>query len=310
MRATYRFAQGLYKTSTQRPQELRSILNRFNAGLGSLGQSGGPRISSDWIWRAQGDAVPIERIEAFFSGRGYAMHRHDTYAIGFTLSGVQSFRYRGSIRNSVPGGTLVLHPDELHDGQAGVEGGFRYRMAYIEPAAIQQVLGGRSLPYVGGGLSADRHLATAVRRLLRSPDIHVEAFEYEDILYELAQALLAASDTQRCSAHTSPDYIAAERVRSYLRQQVPHPVTLAQLEQISGRSRWNLSRDFRCLFGTSPYRYLVMRRLDRVKQLLSSGVPAAQAAIEAGFADQSHMTRHFARAFGIPPTRWLRALRR
>src|SRR5579864_1422486 len=116
MRAIYRFAQGLCQTSTQRPQELRSILNRFNAALGSLGQSGGPRISSDWIWRAKDDAVPIERIEAFFAGRGYAMHRHDTYAIGFTLSGVQSFRYRWSIRNSVPGGTLVLHADELHDG--------------------------------------------------------------------------------------------------------------------------------------------------------------------------------------------------
>lgn len=283
-------------------------MNRLNAGLGSLNESGGRSISSDWIRRADGDAIPIERIEAFFSGRGYAMHRHDTYAIGFTLSGVQSFRYRGSIRNSLPGGTLVLHPDELHDGQAGLEGGFRYRMAYIEPASIQQVLSGRPLPYVAGGLSNDPCLGAAVRRLLRSPYTHIESFEYEDILYELAQALDAASDTHRRTARASLDYIAAERARSYLREQVPQSVTLAELEKISGQSRWNLSRDFRCLFGTSPYRYLVMRRLDRVKQLLSSGIPAARAALDAGFADQSHMTRHFTRAFGMSPTRWLRTL--
>jgi len=44
------------------------------------------------------------------------MHRHDTYAIGRTLAGVQSFSYRRSRRNSLAGNTLVLHPDEAHDG--------------------------------------------------------------------------------------------------------------------------------------------------------------------------------------------------
>jgi len=43
----------------------------------------------DWIWRSHTSGM--ERIEAFFHGRGYGMHRHDTYAIGITLHGIQSF---------------------------------------------------------------------------------------------------------------------------------------------------------------------------------------------------------------------------
>jgi AraC-like DNA-binding protein len=276
--------------------------------LGILRHPTQRRLAADWIARARPDTMPIERIEAFFSGRGYSLHRHDTYAIGATLSGVQSFRYRGSVRNSLPGGTIVLHPDELHDGQAGEEGGFHYRMAYIEPVSIQQVLRGRPLPYIPGGLSNDPRLRAAALRLVPSPNVHIEAFEYEDILYELALALEEASPARQRTTRAALDYVAAERARAYLREQVADPVRLEHLEKISGRDRWKLSRDFRRLFGTSPYRYLVMRRLDRVKQQLAAGIPAAQVAVECGFADQSHMTRHFTRTYGIPPARWLHLL--
>src|SRR5262245_38727137 len=87
---------------------------------------------SDWIRPAPLQSG-IERIEAFFAGHAYDPHRHDTYAIGLTLSGIQSFDYRGARMDSKAGNVLVLHPDERHDGRAGTEVGFHYRMIYIEP---------------------------------------------------------------------------------------------------------------------------------------------------------------------------------
>src|SRR5260370_6544211 len=66
----------------------------------------------------------IERPEARFLGRAFAPHRHDTYAIGITLWGVQTFSYRGMLRRCLPGQCHVLHPDELHDGAAGSDAGF------------------------------------------------------------------------------------------------------------------------------------------------------------------------------------------
>ena len=39
------------------------------------------------------------------------------------LAGVQSFQYYNTKRHSLPGKTIVLHPDELHDGEAGTEAG-------------------------------------------------------------------------------------------------------------------------------------------------------------------------------------------
>ncbi|MEY9327842.1 AraC family transcriptional regulator [Sinorhizobium fredii] len=274
-----------------------------SAGAGVI-EPPGLKRRDDWIAVAE-DAIPFERIEAFFAGRAYEPHRHDTYAIGQTLSGVQSFRYRGAERTSLPGATMVLHPDELHDGQAGSEHGFRYRMIYIEPAAIQSVLGGRPLPFIKGGVTSVPRLFAAVHALLPATDARIETLEFEDGLFELAHALEgAAGGPSRATA--AIDYRAAERARLYLHD-LPHgTVTLESLEAISGRDRWSLSRDFRRLFGTSPYRYLVQRRLEAAKVGLRRGVPPAQAALESGFADQAHMSRHFKKAFGVTPGRWLR----
>src|ERR1700737_5083471 len=66
----------------------------------------------------------IELFRACFAGQAYQKHRHDTYAIGVTDSGVQVFDYRGSVRSSTPGQVVVLYPDEAHDGRAGTQEGF------------------------------------------------------------------------------------------------------------------------------------------------------------------------------------------
>ena len=269
------------------------------SGAGSLGEG--------WIRRAP-DEPGCERIEAFFAGRGYEMHRHDTYAIGRTLSGVQSFHYRGARRDSVPGGTIVLHPDEVHDGQAGAEGGFYYRMIYIEPAQIQSALGGKPLPYVPNGISQDARLFAAIGTLLGGLDHRFDELEYADAVGELATALDGASDSRAVRVPGTPDYAAAQRARAYLDDMAETPVSLGDLEAAAGASRWQLSRDFRRFFGTSPHRYLVMRRLGRVKGALKSGMALAEAAADAGFADQSHMSRHFKRAYGMTPAHWVKLL--
>src|SRR5579864_7982621 len=96
--------------------------------------------AADWM-RIAPSSPGVERIEAYFAGHGFDPHRHDTYAVGFTLEGVQSFRYRGAAERSLPGHVFVLHPDEVHDGRAGTSAGFHYKILYVEPRAIGDALG-------------------------------------------------------------------------------------------------------------------------------------------------------------------------
>lgn len=118
---------------------------------------------NDWV-RTAPPQPGFERLEAYFSGHGYDPHRHDTYAIGVTGDGVQSFDYHGGTMHSLRGQAIVLHPDETHDGRAGTDAGFRYRMAYVAPRLVQEALGGphRPLPFVGQAVTSDARLITAV----------------------------------------------------------------------------------------------------------------------------------------------------
>jgi AraC-like DNA-binding protein len=256
----------------------------------------------NWMVRAPGT---VERIEACFSGTAFTPHRHDTYAIGVTLEGVQSFDYRGVTRHSLPGQFVILHPDELHDGRAGDDRAFRYRTAYVAPAHIQDALGGCPLPFIAGAVSSDRRLKAAIRSLLVDYDRPLSEAEYQDVVHDLAQALQRVTGVAR--ALTSVNRQAAKRAREVIEARDGKDVSLAELEAVTGHDRWQLSRDFRALFGTSPYRYLVARRLDKARSLLLAGHGIAESAIASGFADQSHFGRTFKKTFGVTPNAWLRA---
>src|SRR5262249_54620920 len=119
-------------------------------------------------------AEGVELLSAWFAGEAYQKHRHDTYAIGVTDSGVQVFDYRGSVHVSSPGQVAVLYPDEVHDGRAGTDEGFGYRIVYVEPVLLTEAVrtfGGRPtpLPFVSEPVSTNATLARAIYPAFRAP---------------------------------------------------------------------------------------------------------------------------------------------
>lgn len=250
-------------------------------------------------------APGIERLEVHLQQRPFAPHRHDTYAVGITLAGVQCFHFRGRRWHCLPGQCHVLHPDELHDGMAGTDGGFRYRILHLDPALLQQALGGVPLPFVstpvldpdGAGLDPS----------LWDIDRPLDELDRTDLLVALAAMLQQAAGTPVAPAR-SLAWPALRRVRDRLLADLPQRVPLAELERLAGLDRWSLARQFRAAFGTSPSRFRTLRQLEGLRAALLCGERLADAALAAGFADQSHMGRQFKRAYGLTPGRWLAAV--
>jgi AraC-like DNA-binding protein len=248
----------------------------------------------------------VELFRAWFDGPAYAKHRHDTYAIGLTDRGVQVFDYRGAGRVSTPGQVVVLHPDEVHDGNAGTAAGFGYRIVYVEPARMAEALRavrGRPgpLPFVREPVSRNGRLARAVERAFLSP---LEPLAVADLVVDLADGLLVAAGADGAAASRRVDAAAVDRARRFLDAARTRVVRSSELEAITGLTRYELARQFRMLLATSPYRYLLMRRLDLARGLLSGERPLADVAAEAGFADQAHFTRVFKAALGLTPARY------
>ncbi|MCV0427403.1 MAG: AraC family transcriptional regulator [Roseibium sp.] len=263
--------------------------------------------ADDWV-RAAPWQQGIQRIEAFFSGEAYAPHRHDTYAIGFTIRGVQSFDYRGSRADSTSGRIIVLHPDEVHNGEAGSEEGFHYRMMYIEPSLVRDALVSSTLalPFVKDAVLDDPKLMQAIQAAFSDMDTQLEQIALDEIAGLLADGLLANDKSVNRASTSLIDVNAIDRAREYLDANYDSTVASSQLEVITGQDRFSLARQFRKALGTSPYRYLMMRRLDRARAKIATGFSLTDAALATGFSDQSHMTRCFKASYGISPGHWQR----
>jgi AraC-like DNA-binding protein len=261
---------------------------------------------NDWMRSADaGDGV--EFLQARFQGAAYHKHRHDTYAVCLTTSGVQGFAYRGAAEIATPGEVVVLHPDELHDGYAAAEGGFGYSIVYVEPALIfdaVRVLCGRScaLPFVRAPVVTSPKLAAAVASAFQGAR---EPLAIDTLVIRLAEGLVEADPScWRASVSCYYDLGALERARQFLDVEKTRVVRSTELEDLTGLTRYELARQFRSLYGTSPYRYLLMRRLDLAREQLAGRRPLADVALEAGFADQAHFTRMFKAAYGLTPARY------
>ena len=94
------------------------------------------------------------------------------------------------------------------------------------------------------------------------------------------------------------------KTRDFLDAEAHRTVASEELERLSGLDRFALARHFRTVHGTSSHRYQVGRRLLEAQRLIAEGMKPAEAAATTGFADQSHLTRHFASRFGVTPGRW------
>jgi AraC-like DNA-binding protein len=249
----------------------------------------------------------IELFSAWFAGEAYQKHRHETYAIGLTDSGVQVFDYRGSVHVSTPGHVAVLYPDEIHNGRAGSDDGFGYRILYVEPALLAEAV--RSLrgtpyplPFVSEPVSTNATLAYAIEEAFRAP---LESLAIDSLIVDLARGLMAAERPgARPVVSRQVDVRAVERARQFLDAERTRVVHSAELESITGLTRYDLCRQFRTMFGTSPHRYQLMRRLEFARDRIHRERPLVEVACDAGFADQAHFTRVFKSGFGLTPTRY------
>jgi hypothetical protein len=80
----------------------------------------------------------VTQMNAHFTEHTFERHSHETYSIGVTASGVQTFHCGGTLHASLRGDVILFNPDEPHDGQRGTQEGFGYSMLYVAPQVVDE----------------------------------------------------------------------------------------------------------------------------------------------------------------------------
>ena len=103
-------------------------------------------------------------------------------------------------------------------------------------------------------------------------------------------------------------HLQLRRVTEYIQANLGQNIPLAKLAAVAGISLFHFARLFKQTTGCAPHQYIIRCRVERARQLLLDGPGnTADVALNVGFCDQSHLTMHFRRAFGVAPKQFQRA---
>ncbi|MBC9206391.1 AraC family transcriptional regulator [Roseomonas aerophila] len=258
----------------------------------------------DRVRLAHDAATGVEAIQARFAAHAYDLHRHDDWLVGVTDHGVQDFLCRGARRLSTPGRVILIEPQEAHDGQAGAEGGFSYRMLYLPRTWLRAGLADTpgTSPRFAASLCDDPELGAAIRHACAALSAPAERLARDAALDAVLARLRPHLGPAPRVASGGRAARVARLAREVLHDDVAADIGADALAQAAGAAdRFQLARAFRAAYGTSPHAYLLQLRLLLARRLLAGGERPAAAAAACGFADQSHLGRRFRQAYGVTP---------
>jgi AraC family transcriptional regulator len=93
-----------------------------------------------------------------------------------------------------------------------------------------------------------------------------------------------------------------KQVLSFIEEQLAEDLSLEKIAAVARVSSSHLNAIFRSSMGMPVHQYVIQRRVEHAKTLLSrKEMSITEIALEAGFAHQSHMARHMQRTLGLPP---------
>lgn len=266
------------------------------------------------FWR-DAALADLEVLRARYVTHSFSRHTHDGYAIGIIEAGTEEFFYRGATHQAHRGDLVIIHPGEVHTGHAGEAAGWCYRMLYPSVDWVMQaaegLAGSASEPHFFQPVIRNSALVNQFRHLHQALETSDSQLERQSCLLAWISRLIQRHGERRYQRPIEESAVGLEirRARDYLHGHYPDAISLDQLADLAQLPPMKLLRSFRRVTGLPPHAYQVQLRVQQAKRLLAAGLPIAQVAAETGFADQSHLNRHFKRLVGVTPGQYIRLRR-
>lgn len=268
-------------------------------------------VSNVWFPRE----VEVEVWQGNWATRSNVPHTHDCYQFQLTRRNSGCFVFRDARRLLTPGCMIAVQPGEIHSAEPVSDRGWEFETLYVPAEAMLEAaasLTDRSepLPFFPNDVIENTALAGLfhkVHHALTRPSLRLE----REALYQqlLTTFLLGHTEQPRRPRTLRKEHRAVRLAREFLEERASDNVSLATLAGLTGLNFFYLSRVFKRETGLPPHAYQIRNRVDRATKLLRQGKTVAEIVVDLGFADQSHLIRHFKRHFGMTPGEYRRQAR-
>ena len=264
------------------------------------------------LWRdAALGAHGVELVMGRCFEHRYRPHFHDEFSIAVFLRGAQKYRVGRHTGVAVPGSVVIIPPGETHAAEAVFQHeGWSFRAFYPDRETLDELsrelfvdLRGKIVEFDVSPWHQDVGLARCLSAQHRIIECESDALARQNAFASAMASLVSRYGGPRHAIRAirhEPQAIrrAMDCANARFNEST---LGITDLAGAAGLSAYHFMRCFRATTGLTAHQYVLQLRLREARRLLAQGTSPSDVAGTVGFADQSHMIRHFRTAFGLTP---------
>ncbi len=246
----------------------------------------------------------MELLSATYVNQKFPIHSHDTYCIGILEEGSQILSFSNN-NFIVPSNSVILiNPNEAHANYAMDENGWKYKMMYVNSDVLK---------YVSSFYGKSKYANIRFEQYILQDDFTfglIKSFfnlykrnPLRDLEQELGRILtrLICDHATDIEEQEQMCQNSINDLKHLLNEKFATKINLDDISSTLGISKFKVIRAFKKSTGMTPFSYVIQKRVEMAKKLISQNMKLSQVALESGFYDQSHFSKYFKSYVGVTP---------
>ena len=254
------------------------------------------------IWK------PIEKESVIlsktsFNDFGFDKHIHEEYAIGVVSEGIMDISFDGTNKSINKKSLMTFNPDTMHSNWSINKNSYSQMAIYLHPSFISNFIeknfNSKEI-FFRTKLLENETLANELISLIEEyENDNLTILEYECRLIDLLNKIVLNNSAIINKNKTSNNVIS--KAKEFMQDSIELDITLDDISKELNISKFYFAKLFKEHTHFSPHAYLMIKRLEKAKQLLQTKADITTVAQDCGFTDQSHLNKRFKKYLGITP---------
>jgi AraC-like DNA-binding protein len=235
----------------------------------------------------------LELLDARQHILDFPFHTHNTFNITLVIEQVFSTKLSNRFLQAPAGTIVVTNPDEVHATICDSKAGSSFFTFYVSPDVLTMLNNKKAIFFD----------STIIDDKLLFQQLFILSQNFNGFEPDIEKRLLKALKTL-ITKYAVSSFIPAKRnklFQQFLQEETFEKFSLENTAKRFGLDKYKFLRLFKFETGLTPNNYIILKRVEKCKQLLQTGNDLLGIAIETGFYDATHLCKHFKKITGITP---------
>jgi AraC-like DNA-binding protein len=235
----------------------------------------------------------LELLDARRHTLNFPFHTHSTFNISLVLEEIFSTKVDSHFFQAPTGKIVITNPEEVHSTICDNKMGSSFFTFYISPDALKNANNNRPV-FFEEKIIDDNILFRQLFTL--SQNFNKPGANIEEELFKSIKRLVTHH-----AVNTVVPFKKSNHFQKYLAEETFEKFSLEQAAKKFGLDKYKFLRLFKHETGLTPNNYIILKRIEKSKELLQTQSDLLDIAISTGFYDATHFCMHFKKITGVTP---------